>query len=99
MELFESLSNVTTISQDHIQIPHIIICHLKRIKIDANRGIDDATARQNIGDEAWYEYHNFIEIAKRKSLENFGFAHYFDVHGNTVSTKTMMGMWVGRYCI
>ena len=26
-----------------------------------------------------------------RSLDHFGFAHYFDVHGNTVSTRTMMG--------
>jgi hypothetical protein len=66
VELFEALSNQCTTNPDHVKVPHLILCHLKRVKIDANRGIADATNRQNIADEAWYEYHNFIEIAKRK---------------------------------
>lgn len=35
---------------------------------------------------AWREYHTFIEVAKRRSGGQYGMAHYFDIHGNTMST-------------
>jgi hypothetical protein len=45
---------------------------------------------------AWYEFHNFIEIAKGLSMENFPYTHYFDLHGQSISPKVMVGNLIRR---
>jgi len=86
-------------------VPHLVICHLDRPKIDANRPLKDAIVRpvtahgvkrisnRPIGgaEIAWYEYHSFLEIAKMLAAQHDWGAHYFDIHGNTASIKVMMG--------
>jgi hypothetical protein len=80
---------------DRVSVPHVIICHLDRSKIDANRDLVDAVCSEK-AEPAWYSYHNFIEIAKHSALTRFGCCHYFDIHGNTASTKVMIGQMIRK---
>lgn len=41
--------------------------------------------------EAWNQYHDFISIAKSKVIKEFNRGAYYDIHGNTMSTKVMLG--------
>lgn len=53
--------------------------------------MQDAAQGNSIAEEAWADFHNFIEIAKSRSVHKHGFAHFFDIHGNSSSTKVMIG--------
>lgn len=76
-------------------IPHVIICHLLRTKIDANRNLHDSATHPET-QQAWYDFHNFIEIAKGKATEISPHAYYFDIHGQSVSPKIMVGNLVRK---
>lgn len=62
--------------------PHVIINSLHRIKLDANRGIGDAADGDPIAEEAWNEYHNFIDIAKATITEDQERGLFLDIHGH-----------------
>src|SRR5690349_19167118 len=65
--------------------------------MDANRPIAEAIdSGQKYAEHAWKEYHTFIEIAKRRAAIQYNKAHYFDIHGNTMSTKTMLGYLIRK---
>ncbi len=62
---------------------HLILCHLKRTKIDCNRNIADGTCGNSAMQTAWNEYHNFIDTAEKKA--NIAFTNksfYIDLHGH-----------------
>ena len=62
--------------------PHVIICNLKRTKLDANRDIDEAAQGNQWAEQAWYEYHDFIEHAKAAVVDRYGTGNYIDLHGH-----------------
>jgi len=62
--------------------PHLIICHLHRIKLDANRELAVAAQGQTDALIAWREFHAFIEAARIDVLDRFGLGMYVDVHGH-----------------
>jgi len=62
--------------------PHVIINNLDRIKLDANRDIDEAAQGNQWAEQAWYEFHAFIEDAKAASVVQCDRGHYFDFHTN-----------------
>jgi hypothetical protein len=64
--------------------PHVIINHLARIKLDANRGIEEAAQGDPHAEQAWHEYHGFIEVAKAAIEEHSPYERgfYFDIHCN-----------------
>ena len=62
--------------------PHIIICHLHRRKLDANRAIQEAAQGNQWAEKAWYEYHDFILAAKAAVAEEHGSGFYIDLHGH-----------------
>lgn len=62
--------------------PHIIICHLKRTKLDVNREVDIATCGNQFADTAWNEYHTFIDSAKAAVVRNSGKGLLIDLHGH-----------------
>jgi hypothetical protein len=62
--------------------PHVIINHLHRIKLDANRGIGEAAQGNPYAEQAWHEFHGFIEDAKASVYARYGRGHYFDFHTN-----------------
>ncbi len=62
--------------------PHIIICHLKRTKLDVNREVDIATCGNEFADTAWNEYHTFIDSAKAAVVRSSGKGLLIDLHGH-----------------
>lgn len=61
---------------------HIIICHLHRSKLDANREIVEAAQGNSHARQAWYEYHDFIDSAKQTVAMSYGRGFYMDLHGH-----------------
>lgn len=62
--------------------PHVIICHLKRLKLDCNREIEEAAQGSEEAERAWREFHGFIEHAREKVIGNNGAGLYIDLHGH-----------------
>jgi hypothetical protein len=62
--------------------PHIIICHLARIKLDANREKVEAAQGHRYSEWAWYEYHRFIDAAEAAVESAYGRGFYIDLHGH-----------------
>lgn len=63
--------------------PHIIICHLRRTKLDANRDLSEALEGSNpYAIEAWKEFQSFIDTAKQAVIREFGKGFYVDIHGH-----------------
>ena len=60
--------------------PHLIINHLHRIKLDANRAIEEAAQGDPWAEQAWFEFHTFIEAAKATVTTQCGQGGYFDLH-------------------
>lgn len=62
--------------------PHVVLCHLKRTKLDANRDIEEAAQGNALAEQAWREWHAFIDAAKEAAVEQYGCGLYIDVHGH-----------------
>jgi hypothetical protein len=62
--------------------PHIIICHLKRTKLDANRDLTEAACGNEYAETAWHEFHDFIDNAKTTVVSESGKGLYIDLHGH-----------------
>jgi hypothetical protein len=62
-------------------IPHLVICHLHREKVDLNRERKEATEGNPKAQEVFATYHGYIYDAVKESVDRFGFAHVFDFHG------------------
>jgi hypothetical protein len=63
--------------------PHIVINHLHRTKLDANRSITEAACGNAEAGVAWLEYHTFLDIAKLDILKRSGKGWYMDIHGHS----------------
>jgi len=59
--------------------PHLIISYLKRSKLDPNREIVEAAQGDPKAEQAWHEYHSFVEEAKAKE----GLGLVIDLHGQS----------------
>ena len=64
------------------QAPHVVISHLKRTKLDPNREIGEAAQESPFAENAWEEFHGFIEIATDRVAEDLGSGFYLDLHGH-----------------
>jgi N-formylglutamate amidohydrolase len=62
--------------------PHIIVMHLHRRKLDANREIGEAAEGNPAAERAWREYHGFIEAARQHVIAEHGRGFYVDLHGH-----------------
>ena len=62
--------------------PHVILCRLKRTKLDANRDSVEAAQDDKYALRAWQEYHHYIGIAKKKIETDYGSGLLFDMHGH-----------------
>jgi hypothetical protein len=62
--------------------PHIIICRLKRTKLDCNRSLAQSGAGTNASAvRAWNEFQDFIDTACSAAVAQNGFGFYIDLHG------------------
>jgi hypothetical protein len=62
--------------------PHLILCHLRRTKLDANREIVEAAQGNSFAEQAWTEFHDYIAAARSTARSDHGFAHLIDLHGH-----------------
>lgn len=62
--------------------PHIVINRLHRSRLDANREIGEAACGNAQSQEAWRDYHEFIETAKTKVTADHQRGWYTDLHGH-----------------
>ncbi|MCF7822555.1 MAG: T9SS type A sorting domain-containing protein [Candidatus Marinimicrobia bacterium] len=62
--------------------PHIIISNLKRTKLDPNREILEAAQENQWAEQAWTEYHGFINIASDSVESQYGKGFIVDIHGH-----------------
>ena len=62
--------------------PHVIICHLKRLKVDCNRELDVGAMSNVWAMVAWNEFQNYIIAAKTAVSNQYGKGFYVDLHGH-----------------
>lgn len=62
--------------------PHLVISHLKRTKLDPNREIVEAAQSSSYAENAWREFHAYVEAAEQAVVERFGSGLYVDLHGH-----------------
>lgn len=62
--------------------PHLILCHLRRTKLDANREIVEAAQGNVFAEQAWNEFHGYIAAARDAARAAHGFAKLIDLHGH-----------------
>ncbi len=77
MELRDAIYEITG------RYPHVIINHLKRIKLDANRDLTEATCGDDIAAISWNEYHTYIDSAKLHVNTQYTKGLFIDMHGQT----------------
>lgn len=61
---------------------HLVICHLHRSKLDANRELSEAAQGNALAGRAWREHHEFIEQACAAAAKQHGVAFLIDLHGH-----------------
>jgi hypothetical protein len=62
---------------------HLVICNLRRTKVDCNRNLADGACAQTQAVAAWNDFHDFIDSAQNIALaENNNKAFYIDLHGH-----------------
>ena len=62
--------------------PHLIICRLHRQKLDCNRELGEAAAGNAFAEQAWREYHGFVEQARAAVVAKHGRGFFIDLHGH-----------------
>ena len=62
--------------------PHMILLHLGRYKVEANAWtLEEATGGQEEAEQAYLQYHGFIDAAQRAVEAQYGRGLFIDVHG------------------
>lgn len=67
--------------------PYIVICRLKRTKLDCNRDIEEAAQGNVHAQQAWSEYHGYINSAASAVLADPGRGLCIDLHGQSHALK------------
>ncbi|RBP47523.1 hypothetical protein DES53_101320 [Roseimicrobium gellanilyticum] len=77
--------------------PHLVICHLARVKLDANREIKEAAQGSAVAEKAWHEYHGFLHEAEGAVMKRFPRGLYLDVHGHSHEKQQVeLGYLLGK---
>jgi N-formylglutamate amidohydrolase len=63
--------------------PHLIVSLLHRRKLDPNREVLEAAQQDPIAQQAWQDYHGFIERASTAVRAQFPCGLYLDIHGHS----------------
>lgn len=63
-------------------MPHLVISHLHRKKLDPNRDIVEGAQGNHVAEAAWREYHGFLDAARAKVTQQWGQGLYLDIHGH-----------------
>ena len=77
--------------------PHVILCRLKRTKLDANRDSIEAAQGNKYALRAWQEYHHYINTAKNKIETEHYSGLFFDMHGHGANPDGFYDLrtWLG----
>lgn len=67
--------------------PYVIINHLHRTRLDPNRNIEEAAVGNIQAEQAWKEFHNYIDSAIYEVEKSFGKGLYIDLHGHRHKIK------------
>jgi hypothetical protein len=62
--------------------PHLIFCHLHRLKLDANREIKEAAQGNPIAEKAWHEFQGYVKTALSQVSQKQQQGLYIDLHGH-----------------
>jgi N-formylglutamate amidohydrolase len=62
--------------------PHTIINRLHRRKLDANREVIEAADGNPLAEQAWFDFHRFINHAADSVAAHFPKGFYVDMHGH-----------------
>jgi hypothetical protein len=74
--------------------PHIIINHLHRKKLDANRPQSDGACGDAEANTAWQEFQDFIGVAKTRASTDYGKGWYTDLHGHAHAIDRLELGWL-----
>jgi hypothetical protein len=69
--------------------PHLVIVHLHRIKLDANRALPEAAQGDPVATRAWDEYHGWVDAAKAQVEADWGAGFYVDIHRHAHSNQRL----------
>ncbi|MCY7359930.1 MAG: N-formylglutamate amidohydrolase [Rudanella sp.] len=61
---------------------HLIINRLHRQKLDPNRDITDGADGQLVAQQAWHQYHQYLDSARRAVSQRYGRGLLLDLHGH-----------------
>ncbi len=67
--------------------PHVVICHLKRTKVDCNRELEEAAGNNSSAGMAWQDFHRFLSTASNSVVASSGRGFYVDLHGQSHPIK------------
>jgi N-formylglutamate amidohydrolase len=67
--------------------PHVVICHLKRTKVDCNRELEEAAGSNVSAGIAWRDFHRFLSVASNSVVASSGRGCYVDLHGQSHPIK------------
>jgi hypothetical protein len=80
VELAKAIDSV--FKRDYGFRPYLVICHLRRKKIDQNREIDIATCGNEEMKKVWYTWHNWADTAIALATKKYGQTMYIDLHAH-----------------
>lgn len=69
--------------------PHLVMNRLHRRKLDANRDLEEAADGNPNAEQAWTEFHTFMETARTQIGQGFGKGFYVDLHGHGHSIQRL----------
>lgn len=73
--------------------PHVILNHIRPRHFLGTNPMIYSSGSHPEANQAWSDYHNFVETAKAKIVEDWGAGHYFDMH-TTARPRNQIGMGI-----
>ncbi len=62
--------------------PHLVINHLHRSKLDANRSLSEGACGNDSAILAWHAFNDFLDSAEAQIMLQYGKGLYIDLHGH-----------------
>lgn len=62
--------------------PYLVIANLARSKVDQNRDLEEGTCGNAEGEQAWTNFHAYLDTAVRTASEREGRVLHIDLHGH-----------------
>ena len=69
-------------------MPHLIVSHLARSKLDPNRPVEEAAQYNPAAIRAWTDFHGYIQTA-HTAVQSNGPGLHIDIHGACAPTLTL----------